>query len=78
MTGVYIRHYPLHAGSVALELNTINGYFYPQYNVVFDEKFFNVYHMRKVTVTENWKNMVDEHSELATQKNFNPEKKKAS
>ena len=53
-----------------LVLNSITGYVSPQYHVVFDDTFSTVEHMRKVTVPGNWKNLVEEHSELATQENF--------
>ena len=44
--------------------------FTPQYNVVSDQKFYTVERMRKVTVPVNWKNLVEEQSELNTQGKF--------
>ena len=44
--------------------------------MVFDNTFFTVYHMRKVTVPANWKNLVVDHSDLATQENFTPAKER--
>ena len=38
--------------------------------MIFDDTFYTVDHMRKGTVPGNCKNMVEEHSELATQENF--------
>ena len=59
---------------MALLLNTITGNFYPQYHVVFDDTFSTVYHKRKEKVTVNWKTLVEEHPEFATQENFTLEK----
>ena len=42
--------------------------------MVFDKTFSIVDHMRKRTVPGNWKNLIEEHSELATQANFILEK----
>ena len=69
-SGVYLGHSPFHAGSVALLLNTITGNIFPQYHVVFDDTFSTVEHMRKGTVPGNWKNLVEDHLELATQEKF--------
>ena len=68
--GVYIGHFPFYAGSVALLLNSITGHVSPQYHVVYDEKFSTVEHMRKGTVPINWKNLVEEHSDIATQEKY--------
>ena len=46
----------------------------PQYYVVFDDMLYTVEHMSKVAVPVNWKNLVEEHIELATQENFTHEK----
>ena len=64
---VYLGHYHFHSGSVELVLNIITGYVSPQYHVVFDNNFSTVYHTRKGTLPEKRKNLVEEHSELATQ-----------
>ena len=66
-TGVYLGHYPFHAGSVELVLNTINGNVPPQYHMVFDDILFTVENIRKGTVPVNWEDLVDEHSDLSTQ-----------
>ena len=52
---------------MALVLNTKTGHVYPQYHVVLDDIFSTMEHMRNGTVTGNWENLVEEHSELATQ-----------
>ena len=57
-------------GSVYLVLNTRTGHIYPQYHVVFYGKLYTVDHMMKVTVPGNWKNLVEEHSDLARHENF--------
>ena len=38
--------------------------------MVFDEKFSTAEHTKEVAVPGNCKNLVEEHSELATQENF--------
>ena len=70
-TRVYLGHSPFHIGSVALVLNNITGNVSPQYHVIFDNTFSTLEHMRKGTVLGNCKNLVEDHSELATQENFN-------
>ena len=55
---VYLGHYPFHAGSVALLLNTRTGNISSQYHVVFENTFFTVEHIRKGKVPGNWKNLV--------------------
>ena len=69
-TVVYIGHSPFHSGSVALVINTITGHFSHHYHVVFDETFFTVDHVIKVTVPGNWKKLVDDHLDLDTQESF--------
>ena len=59
---------------MAIVLNTRTGNVFPQYHVVFDDTFSTVEHTRKGTVPGNWKNLVEEHSEIATQENFTLEK----
>ena len=66
-TRVYLVNSPFHAGPVALILNIRTGRIYIQYHVVFNDTFSTVYHMRKTIVPGNWKNLVEEHSELTTQ-----------
>ena len=67
ITRVYLGHYPFNAGSVSLVLKTRAGNVYPQYHVVFDNTLSTVDHIRKVKVPGNWKNLVEEHSELSMQ-----------
>ena len=55
---------------VALVIKTITGNVSPHYHVVFGDTFSTVYHMRRGTVPGNWKNLVEDHSELATKENF--------
>ena len=50
-----------------LVLKTIIGHVSTQYHVVFDEKISTVEHMRRGTVPVNWKNFIEEHSDIATQ-----------
>ena len=38
--------------------------------MVFDDTVSTMEHMRKITVPENWRILIDEHSEIATQENF--------
>ena len=73
-TRVYIGYPPLQAGSVNLVLNIRTGHVSSHYHVVFDNKFSTVDHTRKVTVPVNWKNLVEDHSEIAMQENFTLEK----
>ena len=39
--------------------------------MVFDYTLSTVEHMRKVIVPGNWKNLVEDHSELVLKENFN-------
>ena len=55
---------------MALVLDTITGNAPPHYHVVFDDTLSTVEHMGKGTVPGNWKNLVEEHSELFLQENF--------
>ena len=59
---------------MALVLNTRTGNVSPQYHVVFDDALSTVEHIRKETFPGNWKNLVEENSELAMQENFTLEK----
>ena len=59
---------------MALVLNIRTGNIPPRYHVVFDGTLYTVDHMRKGTIPGNWKNLVEEHSEIATQENFTPSK----
>ena len=42
----------------------------PQYRMVFNDTFSTVEHMRNGIVRGDWKNLVEEQSELSTQVNF--------
>ena len=55
---------------MALLLNTRTEHVSLQYHVVFDEIFSTLDHMSKGTVPVNFKNLVEEQSELSTQENF--------
>ena len=69
-TGLYIGHSPFHARSLVLVINIRTGHVSTQYHVVFDDTFSTVEHMKKVTVPGNWKNLIEDPSELYTQENF--------
>ena len=69
-TGVYLGQSPFHKVSVELVLRTRTGNFSPQYHVVFDDTLYTLEHMRKGRVPGNGKNLVEEHSEIATQENY--------
>ena len=73
-TGVYLLWSQLYAVSVDLVMNTRTGHIPPQYHVLFDDTLSTVEHTRKDTFSGTWKNMVEEHSEIATQQNFTLEK----
>ena len=73
-SGVYLGHYHFNSGSVDLVLNIITGYVSPQYHVVFDNNFSTAYHTRKGTFPGKWENLVEEHSDLATQEKITFEK----
>ena len=59
-----------HAGSVALVLNPKTGLVSPQYNVVYDDQFSTVHHMRDLTVPPNWDQIVQNSSELVTTEQY--------
>ena len=48
--GIYVGHFPAHAGSVVLVLNPKTGLVSPQYHMVYDDQFRKVYHMRDLIV----------------------------
>ena len=66
----YLGNTSFHIGSVNLVLTTRTEHVYPQYNVVLDDTFSTMDHKKKGTVPGNWKNLIEEHSELATQENY--------
>ena len=64
--GIYVGHWPAHAGSVALVLNSKTVLVSPQYNVVFDDQFSTVHQMCNPTVPPKWAQLVQNSSELVT------------
>ena len=60
----------IHTGPLEIVLNIIAGNVTLHCRVVLYGNFSTVEHMRKVTVPVNWKNMVEEHSDVDTQKQF--------
>ena len=68
--GIYVGHSPAHAGSVALVLNPKKELVSPQYNVVYDENFSTVHHMRDLTVPPNWDQLVQNSSDLVTTEKY--------
>ena len=68
--GVYLGHSPSHAGNVALVLNLQTGHISPQYHLVFDDGFSTVDALRTDTEPDNWKDLVKDHTELATEEHF--------
>jgi hypothetical protein len=64
--GIYVGHSPVHAGNVALILNVKTGHVSPQYHVVFDDDFKTVSHLRAGTEPDNWRDLVNDNSELVT------------
>ena len=69
--GVYLGHSPFHVGSLDLVSNNRTGHVSPQYHVVFDNTFSTVEHTGKGTDLGNWKKLLEEQSELATQETIN-------
>ena len=51
--GIYLSHYPSHAGSVALVMNTNSGLVFPQFYLVFDDNFETVPRLWAGTFSEN-------------------------
>ena len=51
-------------------LNIRIGNVSPKYHVLFDENFYTMDNTSKETVPGYWKNLVAEHSEIATQEYF--------
>ena len=69
--GIYVGHSPVHAGNVALVLNPTTGHCSQQFHVVFDDEFTTVPFMREGTVPPNWRQLLNESTELATEESFN-------
>lgn len=59
--GIYVGHSPVHAGNVALILNVK-----PQYHVIFDDEFKTVPYLHASTEPDNWRELVNDNSELVT------------
>ena len=72
--GIYVGHSPFHAGSVALVLNPKTLHVSPQFHAVFDDNFSTVPFMRNNEVPPNWKELVKNSSQLATDMNFDAAK----
>ena len=64
--GVYLGKSPLHYGSVALVWNSTTGCVSPKYHVVFDDEFSTIPYTESVTISKNWKNLVQQFSEMTT------------
>ena len=60
---IYVGHSPAHAGSVALVLSPKTGLVSPQYNVVYNDQFSTVHHIRDLMVPPNWDQLVQNSSE---------------
>ena len=69
--GIYIRHSPSHAGSIALVLNLTTGLVSPQFYVVFDDTFSTVPYMDKKQVPPNWTSLVKASRERVTEAQYN-------
>ena len=59
-----------HAGNVALVMNPKTGLVSPQFQVVFDDDFTTVSHLRKGTVPQNWERLVTGSREKSTEEFF--------
>ena len=68
--GIFLGHSPLHAGSVALVLNSGTGHVSPQYHLVFDDTFSTVSSMRTGTVPTNWRQLVETSSFCSTDEDY--------
>ena len=62
----YVGRLPLHAGSVALILNTHTVHVSPQFHVVFDDEFTAGEALQSNTQPSNWENLYDNQRELVT------------
>ena len=65
--GIHLGHYPSHAESFALFMNTKTSLVSPQFYLVFDENFETVPHLRAGTVPENWAKLVTNSREKSTE-----------
>ena len=64
--GIYLRHSPFHAGSVALVFNSKTVRVSPQYHVIFDDGFSTVPYMECGEVPPNWDDLCRLSGESAT------------
>ena len=55
---MYLGRSSFHAGSVALVLNPETGHVSTQFHVVFDDEISTVLFMREITISPNWKDLV--------------------
>eukprot|EP00957_Ditylum_brightwellii_P114573 8736312-Ditylum_brightwellii.AAC.1 len=69
-SGVYIGHFPHHAGNVALVLNLQTGHLSLQYHLDFDDEFTTVLYIDSAETSPNWAILVAENSEKATDEAF--------
>ena len=67
---VYLGHFPVHTGNVALILNLQTGHASPQYHVVFGEEFTTVPYLQTTETPPNWEDLVKNHTERATEEAF--------
>eukprot|EP00957_Ditylum_brightwellii_P156183 11887801-Ditylum_brightwellii.AAC.2 len=70
-TGICLGHSPFHAGNVALVLNLQTGHMSPQYHFVFDDELSTVLHLQSSEPPPNLIDLVQNHTELATEESFN-------
>eukprot|EP00957_Ditylum_brightwellii_P149271 11368288-Ditylum_brightwellii.AAC.1 len=68
--GVYLGHFLVDAGNIALVLNLQTGHVSPQYHVVFDDKFTTVPYRQSNEEQPNWATIVAEHSTKSTEEAF--------
>ena len=70
LAGIYIGYPSFHTGSVALVLNPDNGQLWPQFYLLFDDEFSTVRFMRKGTIPQNCKDLVQHISQSSTPDNI--------
>ena len=62
--GIYVGHYPAHAGTVALVLNPRKGHVLQQFHIDFDDLFTTAPFMNKRQLPPNWAELVKDSREL--------------
>ena len=72
--GIYVGHFPAHAGTVVLVLNPRTGHVLQQFHIDFDDLFTTVPFMNKSQLPPNWDELVKDSRELVTDERFNLEK----